>query len=61
MNCIVLYFVGPMLNFKQKEEKPARPMYLSQGRSNPFKVMNTLFILKGIKYNHKKTGSLFCK
>lgn len=32
---------GPMLNFKQKEEKPARPIYLSQGRSNPFKVTSS--------------------
>lgn len=32
---------GPMLNIKEREEKPARPSFLSQGRSNPFKVSSS--------------------
>lgn len=33
---------GPILNIKQKEDKPtARPTFLSQGRSNPFKVTSS--------------------
>lgn len=32
---------GPVLNMKQREEKPIRPAFLSQGRSNPFKVSSS--------------------